>query len=158
MKKYKTIFTRFFISVLFMILGLVLIVSTASGKSNYMSPWRDKYPGSDTDAASCLICHISNTSEHLNSYGRDICLDDGTSLAARLAAVESADSDGDGHSNLVEIEANAQPGWTTGQNPYYDSSGIYKGTMEVPDAVPQPYDPPVPMDWFIFLPLVVSTD
>jgi hypothetical protein len=86
-------------------------------------------------------------------------LDDGTSLAARLAAVESADSDGDGHSNLVEIEANAQPGWTTGLNPYYNGDDCsFLATMEVPDAVPQPYDPPVPMDWFIFLPLVVNTD
>ena len=157
MKNYKTIFTRFFISVLFLILGLVLIVSTASGKSNYMSPWRDKYPGSDTDAAECLICHTTSNYE-LNSYGRDILLAAGTGLDAKLAAVESVDSDGDGHSNLVEIEANAQPGWTTGQNPYYDSSGIYKGTMEVPITVPEPHDPPVPMDWFIFLPLVVSTD
>ena len=42
-------------------------------------------------------------------------------ISARIIAVENADSDSDlsGSSNIIEIDANAQPGWTTAAVPTY---------------------------------------
>ena len=80
------------------------------------------YPNSQTQAlANCQTCHQSSGGGgNYNVYGLDLrdngALGAGFSCSvgdfvAALRAVESFDSDGEGSMNLVEIEANAQPGW-----------------------------------------------
>lgn len=83
--------------------------------SNYLSAFATRYPNTTTDDARCLVCHGVSSSGNAdtgtwNRYGEAIIAVGGT-IDARLAAVEGADSDGEGHSNLAEINANAQPGW-----------------------------------------------
>ncbi|HSM29142.1 MAG TPA: PKD domain-containing protein [Woeseiaceae bacterium] len=80
------------------------------------------YPNSTTeDNGGCQTCHQSSGGGgNFNMYGSDLrsngasgagpaCT--GVNFAAVLAAIESLDSDGEGNSNIVEIEANTQPGW-----------------------------------------------
>ena len=80
----------------------------------------DTYPNSDTELAECQTCHQSAFGGPFNAYGQDLlangadgagssCM--GVDFAAALANVESMDSDGEGNSNLVEINASTQPGW-----------------------------------------------
>lgn len=71
------------------------------------------------DNAGCQLCHAAST-QNLNPYGKAIC-DQSGSTAARILAVETADSDADltGSSNITEINASAQPGWTTTAVPTY---------------------------------------
>ena len=80
------------------------------------------YPNTTTDeGGGCQTCHQSSFGgSTFNVYGADL-LQNGASgggfdcsavdFAAALLAVESLDSDGEGNSNLEEIDANAQPGW-----------------------------------------------
>jgi len=103
--------------------------SVASARSSYLSSWSGIYTGSTSDVAGCQLCHASSTT-YLNPYGKAICDQSGTTINARIqaAAVQNADSDGDptGSSNLTEINANAQPGWTTSAVPTYDRSNCNK--------------------------------
>ena len=83
------------------------------------------YPDSTTEnQGGCQTCHQSQGG-NLNVYGSEllasvdasagpVCSQDGFPVAARGA--ENADSDGEGNSNLVEINANTQPGWCDTQN------------------------------------------
>jgi len=75
----------------------------------------EKYPGKWVSLGSCQWCHYSygydgsgNIVDTLNPYGKDYWLH-GRNQSA-LAAIEGLDSDGDGYSNAVEIEATRYPG------------------------------------------------
>jgi hypothetical protein len=155
--KLRIILPKFAFSFLFLLLGLSLIVSTAMGWANYQGKWEDTYPYSATIDANCQICH-SDVLETLNTYGRDICLADGDNFESRLTAVETLDSDGDGTSNLLEIQFNAQPGWTEADNLIYESDFCEEAlpAISVPTSVPLPYDPVI--NCVIFLPFVVNSD
>jgi len=131
-----------------LLVGVVLLatVSSAQALNSFIKTWEDHYTESSSGDASCTLCHGSSTS-NLNAYGRDLCLEFGGSIPAditeALIAIEGLDSDGEGNSNLVEILANAQPGWTMGDNALYDAddcsfTGVY---TSVPNGVPLPYDP-----------------
>ncbi|MDJ0698446.1 MAG: PKD domain-containing protein [Woeseiaceae bacterium] len=76
------------------------------------------YPASETeDLGDCQTCHQSAFGGPFNAYGADLvegrpnlsC--ESNDFATALSAVEALDSDGDGNSNLVEINASTQPGW-----------------------------------------------
>lgn len=134
-----------------LLVGAVLLVTVTSAQAlnSFLKTWEDHYAGSTSGDASCTLCHSSSTS-NLNAYGKDLCLSFGGSIPSDinpyLDAIEELDSDGDGTSNLVEILANAQPGWTMGDNALYDTLdggcaplGI---SILVPSGVPLPYDPP----------------
>ncbi|MDJ0751141.1 MAG: PKD domain-containing protein [Woeseiaceae bacterium] len=80
------------------------------------------YPNSTTDdGGSCQTCHESaGGGNNFNHYGVDLLANGAsgsgfnctnTDFAAALVAVEGFDSDGEGNSNIVEIEAGTQPGW-----------------------------------------------
>lgn len=152
--KTTRFFPKFLFSILFIFLGLFLIVSTAKGKSFYTTIWGNHYPNSGTYGASCQICHSENL-ELLNAYGRDICLIEEVDVETRLVTVESLDSDGDGMTNLEEIEANDQPGWIEGDNPLFHSDTCEDALTSVPapTIVPNPYRPP--MDFYLFIPLLI---
>ncbi len=88
------------------------------------------YPDSATQTlGGCQTCHQSSGGgNNFNVYGQDL-LDNGANGAgfscgavdfvAVLSAVEGFDSDSEGNSNRVEIDAGTQPGWcvaTSGSN------------------------------------------
>lgn len=81
-----------------------------------------EYPDSSTeDEGACQTCHLSSAGGgSFNGYGQDL-LDNGATgvgaacsnanIAGAFTAVELFDSDGEGTSNIDEINAHAQPGW-----------------------------------------------
>jgi hypothetical protein len=76
---------------------------TAHAVSGYLSSFNTQYGTASTRLNSCTLCHPSVPS--LNAYG--------TAYAGAghgFAAIESADSDGDGFTNIAEIRALAFPG------------------------------------------------
>lgn len=134
-----------------LLVGIALLVAIPSvmALNSMFKTWQKVYPHSGTSDAGCAVCH-GNTTQTLNAYGRDLCVAfDGSipaDITADLLAIEGLDSDGDGSSNLVEIEAGAQPGWTAGDNALYatlDGGCAPTGdVISVPSSVPVPYDPP----------------
>ena len=149
MKHRNSRLLRTLVVALLLGVALTVVVSPALGLNKYLKTWEDLYPATTTSDAGCALCHGSST-KNLNAYGRDLCLEFGGSVPAdvttHLQAIESLDPDMDGNSNLVEIEANAQPGWTMGDNQLYatlDGGCAPIGDpISVPSGVPLPYDPP----------------
>jgi len=115
---------------------------------SYVGTWGDIYPASSSgDNAQCALCHSSTSSgSGFNPYGSAIESSSAGGISARIVDVEDLDSDSDPtcSSNLTEINANAQPGWTgsapTGvsgdldpsasQCPIADANGPYFGIEE----------------------------
>ncbi len=81
-----------------------------SAFGGYLTAFNTKYGTGGTKLDSCATCH--NDDDSRNSYGAAV---EGQAGAtdARLAAVESLDSDGDGFSNIDEIDARTWPGDAT---------------------------------------------
>jgi PKD repeat protein len=134
--------------------GLLVTIPTAQALNSFSKNWDSLYPNTltSTGDADCAVCHGSSTS-NLNAYGAELCRSfDGTvpaDITNYLLSIEgvNSDSDSSGSTNLQEIEASAQPGWTTGaNNPLYGTLGancVAIGTsIGVPSSVPLPYDPP----------------
>jgi PKD repeat protein len=102
--------------------ALLLASSNAVAWPGCVSIFATTYPDSQTeDRGSCQTCHQSSGGGgNFNPFGQDL-LDNGANgadgscsnvdLAAALVAVEELDSDMEGNSNIIEIQASAQPGW-----------------------------------------------
>jgi len=118
---------------------VVLAPTVVFAWSTYLSTWQTRYPSSTSDNASCDLCHGTSTS-NWNAYGSAIKAEwdtNGNNIAAAIAAVEAADSDSDptASSNLKEINANTQPGWTYGNNnTIYDDTGTPISTNRPPEV------------------------
>ncbi len=103
--------TRHWIFVITTVVMLILIATVwlnqdaeVQAKSNYMTSFRNTYPAiSGTQLDNCSVCHTSIPS--LNSYGADY-----RSHGHNLTAIELLDSDGDGYTNIQEIQAITFPG------------------------------------------------
>lgn len=130
--------------------GLLAGAGSAQAYNSFSKDFSDLYPDSTTDKAGCATCHGSNSST-LNAYGKDLCLAlDGIvpkDSKPYLEAIKMINSDKDptGSDNETEINANAQPGWTTGaENKLYSTSNCVATGASVapPKGVPLPYDPP----------------
>ena len=104
------------------------------------------YPNSATENdGGCQTCHRSSGGGgNFNVYGNDMLSNGGSgagptctgvNFAAVLAVIENLDSDGEGNSNLVEINANTQPGWCDTQNASCSNSG---GTPPAVTLDPEP--------------------
>lgn len=130
---------------------LLLVFTTALARNSFLKEWEDAYPHSNSGDAGCALCHGTSTA-NLNTYGKDLCdAFNGTipdNVTDALRSIDSQDSDGNGDSNLAEIDAGAQPGWTAGAvNQIYvadlnaDCAPI-GSPVEPPAGVPLPYDPP----------------
>ena len=127
---------------------LVLLTSAQQvhARSPYLTTWQGIYEPTQTDnnAGGCQVCHGPGTGT-VNPYGEDIraLFDGGTSIANAINQIDGDDSDGQGDSNGTEIAADAQPGWTTGQVPLFDSgNGASAGSSTAADAgVSPPLDP-----------------
>lgn len=98
-----------------------LFVSEAFASPVIMSAWDTRYSSSNSSvAAGCQLCHQGVSGGNgWNAYGwavRSEFLANGKNADAAFISVESLDSDMDptASSNLTEINADTQPGWTTG--------------------------------------------
>jgi PKD repeat protein len=102
-------------------LGALTISPPTNATTRELRSWRTAYPDSATDdnlSDPCALCHVSQTkTSQFNAYGRDY-----RSYGYSFTDIESLNSNNDssGASNLDEITANTQPGWTEGAN-----NGIY---------------------------------
>jgi hypothetical protein len=89
------------------LIGVVLalgIFSTAYATMTYLNQFSTAYPAAGA-IASCSLCHSSLSTYARNSYGADFAAN-----GHSFAAIESLDSDGDGFTNIQEIEALTLPG------------------------------------------------
>ena len=78
-------------------------------KSNFMTSFRNEYPGiAGSQLDSCAVCHTNIP--NVNGYGSDY-----RSHGHNFAAIELLDSDGDGYSNIQEIQALTFPGDASSQ-------------------------------------------
>jgi len=113
---------RFSTAILFLGLAALLGSPKASAWPSCGTIFDDIYINSQTGTLSgCQNCHQSSAGGgNFNVYGQDMMSNgaDGAGpsctsvdFAAVLSAIEGLDSDGEGNSNLIEIEASAQPGW-----------------------------------------------
>ena len=127
----------------------LMAASDAEAWPNCTDVFAATYPGSTTENnGGCQTCHQSSGGGgNFNVYGNDMLSNGasgagpactGVNFAAVLAAIESLDSDGEGNSNLVEINANTQPGWCDTQNTGCNNSG---GTPPGVALDPQPASP-----------------
>jgi hypothetical protein len=90
--------SRILLAAAFFICSLVI----GYAYNSYMNAFNDTYPASPF-VDNCNVCHTGGS--NLNSYASDFA-----SHSHSLTAVADLDSDGDGFSNLVEINAGTFPG------------------------------------------------
>jgi len=138
------------------LLGAALFAGTAPAVAlnQFLKAWQDTYPGSHSDAADCSLCH-GTSNNNLNAYGKDFCqalrgsIPKDVTPALREIEDQDSDSDPTASSNLEDINANAQPGWTAGAVNQIYAADVAGGCaaignpIGVPTAVPLPYDPPI---------------
>jgi len=131
------------------LVGLLLVISATFALNQYLKSWEEHYPDSATADASCDLCHGTSTN-NLNAYGKDLCLAFEGSVPAdiipALTAIEGLDSDGNGDPNLVEINAGAQPGWTTGAVNQIYAADVGAGCLPAGDPISPPASLPLPLD------------
>jgi hypothetical protein len=131
--------------VLSMLAALVLS-SAVHAKSSFLTSFNSMYSSSTSgDNSGCQLCHAAST-QNLNSYGKSICDQGGSTTTSRLQVIENENSDVDptGSSNIEEINASAQPGWTLGNvNPTYRRGDCSPtGLTEAPPTfIPGDLDP-----------------
>ncbi|MBT8422409.1 MAG: multicopper oxidase family protein, partial [Gammaproteobacteria bacterium] len=133
------------------------MATAADARNPIANDWSDYYgpggtSGVDSNSMSimesatgerCQVCHTSsNGGSPWNPYGFAVRQAvSGNNWEAAFMAVEAMDSDGNGDSNLDEIMADAQPGWTTTGNIALMADG---SSQPVPDGdIPaaSPLDP-----------------
>ena len=113
--------------------------------------WVAEYPASQSDenaAASgsvCVLCHSASSTSEWNAYGWAL-----RGNGQNFGALEGTDSDTDPNtaSNLDEINAGTQPGWTDGaNNSVFDAGGLINSNASPPAGIggtldPAPNSPP----------------
>jgi hypothetical protein len=94
------------LEVLFTIILLVGVFGTAHTLSSYLSQFNTRYGTAGSALNQCMLCHTSNINPSaLNPYGTAFL-----GSGHNFAAIETLDSDGDGFSNIDEINARTFPG------------------------------------------------
>lgn len=83
-------------------------VGAAHAKSSYLTAFSTAYPSAPTAIKNCTLCHPNGTTSQLNGYANDY-----KNAARNFATIESLDSDADGFTNIVEINAGTYPGLNT---------------------------------------------
>ena len=104
-----------------LLLPLCLLTVEAHAGTGCATIFSNTYPASLTDDnAGCQTCHERASGGPFNLYGADLRANGAAGagfncsagdFAAALLAVEGLDSDGEGNSNLAEIQVDAQPAW-----------------------------------------------
>ena len=118
------------------VLAMLLGAQSAWAFGSCLTIFNNTYPDSQTGVlGQCQTCHQS-TGGPFNVYGEDLskngpggarpsCTID--EFRTALLAVEGLDSDNEGNLNLVEIDADTQPGWCEG-----DSSAGWCNSTAIP--------------------------
>src|SRR5512139_3016804 len=104
-------------------------LATAYGVGSYMTSFETTYPaaaGSSIDT--CTLCHTSSSGGSRNSYGSAYA-----SNGYSYKAIESLDSDGDGFTNIQEINAKTFPGSATSK-PASDTTAPTVTAFSIPSA------------------------
>ena len=96
-----------YVVVLLVVIALAC-ASVASAQSSFLSSFNQHYDTYDTRLDSCDICHSGPNGGSLDSYGRAY-----SGNGRNLVSIEDIDSDGDGFSNIEEIDALTFPGDST---------------------------------------------
>jgi mono/diheme cytochrome c family protein len=89
--------------VAFLAVFFVTSADTAVAKSNFLGDFNTLYGTAGTPLDSCSLCHTNVPA--LNNYGSDW-----KNNGKNFGAIESTDSDGDGWTNIQEIQARTMPG------------------------------------------------
>jgi hypothetical protein len=91
-----------------LLVALLVVTTAAQASSTYRNAWNAAYPNAcatlKTAVSNCTLCHTSVP--NLNPYGAALI---GHS-ATIAASTDNLDSDGDGKTNLVEIDHCTLPG------------------------------------------------
>lgn len=103
-----------FLFVVILVFGagfLLFLTPGVDAKSEFLSGFATRYPGAaNSPLNSCLLCHTdpnpSGSNKARNAYGRDWAEVGDKSYGP----IENRDSDGDGFTNLQEIQAQSFPG------------------------------------------------
>ncbi|MGI9610768.1 MAG: calcium-binding protein, partial [Acidimicrobiia bacterium] len=88
--------------------GLVIAVAGPSpglARPTFLSEFNAEYGTAATRINACSVCHVAENVFDRNPYGLDLAAN-----GIVFSAIEAWDSDGDGWSNLAEIEARTFPG------------------------------------------------
>ena len=91
--------------ILLAVVFIIGAVGIAGAKSSYVNSFTSAYPSSATASFSCSICHVPAGPSARNPYGAAYA-----SAGHNFKTIESQDSDGDGATNIVEINAGTNPG------------------------------------------------
>jgi hypothetical protein len=123
----------------------LILCASAPANPQIRNEWLGTYPPESYNSGSCNLCHVFGSNEPWNPYGWHIrtSLGKGLSVAEAFAAAEDVDSDQDptGSTNLDEIVAGAQPGWTEGPNNTYFFEDESTETNQPPAFVLGDLDP-----------------
>ncbi|MCF6281733.1 MAG: PKD domain-containing protein [Candidatus Polarisedimenticolaceae bacterium] len=111
--------------------------------NSILNNWIATYPASMTDenasaaGSACALCHVPGDYGQFNGYGWDLKVN-----GRDFLAVESLNSDSDptGASNLEEINASTQPGWTIGANNAINGGGVTNSALP-PSGITGELDP-----------------
>jgi PKD repeat protein len=142
---------RFAKTLVWLPLAFILESPDASAWPSCTDIFSTTYPNSQTEnLGSCRTCHQSSGGGgNYNLYGADLRANGASGaggnctnvdFAAALRAVEGLDSDSEGNTNIVEIQADTQPGWcdTTLNAGCTNSAGTPPNVAL--DPAPQPPD------------------
>jgi hypothetical protein len=91
-------------------------IEPALAKNTFIGNWQTEYPSSQSDdnvingtTVECQLCHYGwDIKQRMQANGKD--------FIEAIQFVEGLDSDGNGDTNLAEINADTQPAWTPGNN------------------------------------------
>ncbi|TQD25874.1 hypothetical protein [Methanolobus vulcani] len=115
--------------IVLVLLSIILIgASIVSAKSSYLYAFNQHYNTGDTVLDTCDVCHSGPNGGSLDSYGRAY------SQTRSFAVIEEQDSDGDGFTNLEEINALRFPG-DSSDYPQIESTNAENTTEEVTELV-----------------------
>lgn len=131
-----------------------LLGSVVSAYPSYLTNWRTVYPNSTTDdnvvngtGSSCVLCHFATGGgKNWTGYGwkmrQNILAGQPVNTAIANAGPFDSDADPTASSNLVEITANTQPGWTPGaHNTEYFDNGSTTTNLNPPAGIQGTLDP-----------------
>jgi len=84
---------------------MLVLVGSAWALSSYLATFNTTYGTTATALNTCVLCHPGGNTLVLNPYATDFA-----AAGHNFAAIENLDSDGDGFTNIQEINARTFPG------------------------------------------------
>src|SRR5664279_581780 len=91
------------------LVSLAIGLTSAHAQSSYLSSFKSTYPAAAATLGQCVLCHIDPAGGgSTNNYGTDY-----GNNGHNFKTIEPLDSDGDGFTNIVEIQALTWPGDAT---------------------------------------------